>query len=926
MNDQFKMQKSKISSPIECLGMTFPDEETRREHFLGLLANKLKDPEFRNQQGFPMGTDEAILALSDPPFYTACPNPFLAEVIEQHSSRRTVADGKRASEPFAGDVSEGKSDPIYGAHTYHTKVPPKAIARYMLHYTQPGDLVLDGFSGTGMTGVAAQLCGDEKTIQEMGYRVTSTGAVSYKETEGSSTTWREFSSIGARVPVLNDLSPIATFISNNYGQLFNIGDFVEEAKKVIRSLEKEISWIYERDGYRVLNGIWSDVFFCPICTGEIVYWQAAVKNDEITKSFACPHCAGTVGKSASKSDGAVKLDRAYVDTIDPYLGTTTKIPKLMLVEETIKKDRKSHRMLVDMQTYSAMLEKIKGLSPVSAVPVVKFEAGRQTNKLINGSGIEYVHHMYTDRALFVYGRLWEVELSSYQFTSFFRFCLTGINNYISKKQGFFGGGGGVAGTLFTPSIHLERNIFDVLRRKLDGIARISRKSEPRGFVTTQSSDKLNNIPDDSIDYIFVDPPFGENFQYAELNSFAEAWLNVATFTPKDCVMNYVHKKDLLFYMRAMRGAFSEFYRVLKPGRWMTVEFSNTQASVWNSIQAGLQEVGFIVANVAALDKQQGSFNAVTNTTSVKQDLVISAYKPTDGLEDRFNLSGGNIESVWDFVRTHLSYLPIAKFKDGNLDFIVERDPRIIFDRLISWFIKHNTPIPLSAHEFQAGLVQHFSERDGMVFLPDQVSLYERKRAQAPQAPQLELFVSDERSAIDWLTDFLRKRPSTYQEVHPEFTRQLGAGWRKHEEKPELLALLADNFLQFDGNGDVPGQIHGYLSTNFKDLRGLDKEDPLLRTKANDRWYVPDPNKAKDLEQKRERSLLKEFETYKSAPGRKLKEFRLEVLRAGFKAAWTSKDYKSIIVLAQKMPEEALQEDEKLLLWYDQALTRTEANA
>jgi hypothetical protein len=117
-----------------------------------------------------------------------------------------------------------------------------------------------------------------------------------------------------------------------------------------------------------------------------------------------------------------------------------------------------------------------------------------------------------------------------------------------------------------------------------------------------------------------------------------------------------------------------------------------------------------------------------------------------------------------------------------------------------------------------------------------------------------------------------------------------------------------------------------LSTNFKDLRGLDKEDPRLRTKANDRWYVPDPNKAKDLEQKRERSLLKEFETYKSAPGRKLKEFRLEVLRAGFKAAWASKDYKSIIVLAQKMPEEALQEDEKLLLWYDQALTRMEAGA
>lgn len=54
-----------------------------------------------------------------------------------------------------------------------------------------------------------------------------------------------------------------------------------------------------------------------------------------------------------------------------------------------------------------------------------------------------------------------------------------------------------------------------------------------------------------------------------------------------------------------------------------------------------------------------------------------------------------------------------------------------------------------------------------------------------------------------LTEFLRKRPSTYQDVHPEFTVQMGAVWRKHEEKPELATLLEDNFLQYDGKGDIP---------------------------------------------------------------------------------------------------------------------------
>ncbi|MFR5484992.1 MAG: DNA methyltransferase [Blautia massiliensis (ex Durand et al. 2017)] len=110
----------------------------------------------RNIEGFPIGTDEDIIALSDAPFYTACPNPFIEDFIKEYGTPYDEATDDYHREPFAADVSEGKNDPIYNAHSYHTKVPYKAIMRYILHYTEPGDIVFDGFAGTGMTGVAAQ--------------------------------------------------------------------------------------------------------------------------------------------------------------------------------------------------------------------------------------------------------------------------------------------------------------------------------------------------------------------------------------------------------------------------------------------------------------------------------------------------------------------------------------------------------------------------------------------------------------------------------------------------------------------------------------------------------------------------------------------------------------------------------------------------
>ena len=352
---------------------------------------------------------------------------------------------------------------------------------------------------------------------------------------------------------------------------------------------------------------------------------------------------------------------------------------------------------------------------------------------------------------------------------------------------------------------------------------------------------------------------------------------------------------------------------------MTVEFSNTNSSVWNSIQNALSDVGFIVASVAALNKGRGGLHAIIGPTAVKQDLIISAYKPNGGFEERFQKEAQTEEGVWDFVRTHLKYLPVTKQQDTMLQFIPERDPRILFDQMVAYYVRKGYPVPISSQEFQLGLSQRFIERDGMYFLAEQVAEYDRKKMTSGELKQTTMFVSGEASAIQWLRQLIKEKPQTFSDVNPQFMQQLG-GWSKNEAQLDLRELLNQNFLCYDGKGPVPEQIHAYLSTNWKELRNLPKDAPALVTKARDRWYVPDPNKTGDLEKLREKALLKEFEGYKEVK-KKLKVFRLEAVRAGFKKAWQERDYAVIIAVADKIPNKVLEEDPKLLMWYDQAVTR-----
>ena len=835
----------------------------------------------RDIEGFPIGSDEDIIALSDPPYYTACPNPFIEEFIKENGTPYDEETDDYHCEPFAADVSEGKTDPIYMAHTYHTKVPHKAIMHYILHYTKPGDIVFDGFCGTGMTGIAAQMCGDPDN--------------DFKSQMNLSTDGIEW---GARKAVLCDLSPAATFIASNYNSKTNAYDFADAAEKIVSEVEKETAWMYrtrhnsENVSFEHVYGtinytIWSDVFICPNCGKEIIYWDIAVDEDgNFRKVMSCPNCGINIKKT--------QCDRAYNYYYDEELKATDSFAKQVPVIINYDYNGKRYNKYPDEDDL-ALIKKIESIADHKYwYPDDKLPKGVKTMDPIK-LGITKVSLFYTARNLQIISALWDKSRNT-PCKNQLRFCITSILvktasklHNIGIKNGKINLAGAMPNALFLPSISAERNIIELIRGKIKSITPVFnyKKAKNNYIVSCGSSTDLRIIPDNSIDYIFVDPPFGDNLMYSELSFIWEAWLKVLTNNESEAIINKIQKKGVNEYQGLFKKCFQEFFRCLKPNRWITIEFHNSKNSVWMAINEAIQSAGFIISGVKTLNKGQGSYNQQTALGAVKQDLVISAYKPKIKFIHEFNQKTGTEETAWIFVHQHLTNLPIVvdANKNGKIDILPERQGYLLFDRMVAYHIMNGIPVPIDAADFYKGLDARFVKRDGMYFLPDQVNEYDTARIKMDvESVQFELFVTNEKSAIAWLYQQL-DTPQSYSNLQPKFMQEVKAVDR-YEDMPELSELLEENFIQND-KGE---------------------------------WYVPDVTKEGDVAKLREKKLWKEFEGYMTSKG-KLKMFRAEAIRTGFARLWKEKNYKAIVEMGGRLPEKTIQEDPHLLMYYDISWSR-----
>ncbi|MEC9493032.1 DNA methyltransferase [Flexistipes sp.] len=804
--------------------------------------------EIKKIEGYPHGRDEDILELSDPPYYTACPNPYINKFIEEYGTPYDEETDNYHREPFVGDVSEGKNDPIYNAHTYHTKVPYKAIMKYIEHYTDEGDIVFDGFCGTGMTGVGAQKLG--------------------------------------RKAILSDLSPAATFIAYNYNTPVNVEEFESEAKRILEEVEEECGWMYETDHYKdekyddggkhlgsgkINYTVWSDVFLCPYCGGEIVFWDAAVdkENGKVLKNFECPSCSAEITKN--------ECERSCIKFYDHVIGKEVTQAKQIPVMINYSYDGRRYEKTPDENDFT-LIDKINSMDIPYWFP---------TNEMMNkGSkwgdtwrkgvhyGITHVHHFYTKRNLWILACLkdkCQPPLAKLLFNS----QLINISKLNRSRPSVSFPYNPLSGTLYISSQISESNVLIAYYNKIKRIVNAARNIPDSYNIISTNSLIENNINNLTVDYIFTDPPFGDNLMYSELNFLWEAWLKVFTNNESEAIVNKSQGKSLVEYSELMLKSFQEYYRVLKPKRWITVVFHNSKSSVWNAIQEAMIKAGFVIANVSILDKQQGSFKQVTSTGAVKNDLVISAYKPPKGFEKQFlENAGEGMEE--DFIRMQLNNLTPTPN--------IERTEKMLYSKMLSYYLRHGYIVRYDSRDFYSMLKETFYEEDGYWFANrDQLEKYmEYKKkmkldgiVDSAYAAE-KLLVYDEKTAIIWLNNFLEE-PKDYSTIYTYFTKVANIS---DDDIPELKDILENNFIPENDKYRRP-------STEGEELR---------------------------VRQKREKELMRDFNSLffdAQSSRKKIKSCRNEALVFGFQTLYQKGNFDDILTVAKKLDKRILERNSEI---------------
>lgn len=596
------------------------------------------------------------------------------------NSTRALKTTPRLNALYANALPATRTGALYNAFSYPTKIAPESIALFIATHTAPGDTVLDVFSGSGTTGLAAKLC--DKPTPAM---------IDLARSLRLTPKW------GPRHAVLYDVSVLGSLVANVMCNAPESVRFAAAAKKLIARAEESHGWLYQAEDPAgeigaIRHTIWADVLVCPNCRTETTYWRAAVRHDplRLESSFTCSGC---------RKEIAVDQCERPVETVDdPLLGRTVerkrRVPVLVYGKSKSGNWRREATLADTHLAERASETEIPSGAPVADIAWGDlYRAGYHR-------GITHVHHFYTRRNFLAVAVLWNLidefdedirdalRLLVLSFNATHSTLMTRV--VVKKNQKDLVLTGAQSGVLYVSGLPVEKNVFEGVRRKAATFVEAFRSvegSKSTVDVRNASSTRLH-LPDRSVRYVFTDPPFGAYIPYAEINEINEAWLGNRTNRKEEIVVSAAGGKDVAAYGKLMQSVFEEVSRVLSDDGFATVVFHSAKAEIWSALTDAYAGAGLGVRLTSVLDKTQASFKQVVSEITVKGDPLILLSRKRPSKEDL------SPEAVHDVIHTVLA--------DGRSSADPEeRTKERLFSRFIARCLTQGIPISVGAAEFYA---------------------------------------------------------------------------------------------------------------------------------------------------------------------------------------------------------------------------------
>jgi 16S rRNA G966 N2-methylase RsmD len=596
---------------------------------------------------------------------------------KSHGSKEISADLEKL---YSNPIDSTRSGALFNAFSYPTKISPEAIAIFIATHTSSGAHVLDTFGGSGTTGLAALLC--DKPTEKMKQIVKNLGL---------KTQW------GPRHATVYEIGTLGSFISQTMCNPVDPEGFKKAAQRMLDKVEADLTDVYfakDPEGNKgvIRHVIWSDVLSCPKCQKENTYLESLVDTQpiKVRDNFICQKCG--IG---SPANFAKRVTEKYNDPILKRTITRKKRVPVIVYGQTGSKKWKRPVNSSDVR----LISKVSKISIPKGAPIEALKWG-DLYRAGYHLGISHLHHFYTSRNFLVLARLWEaIKQEPLEYQNALRLLILSYNSshstlmtrvVIKKRQKDFVLTGAQSGVLYISGLPVEKNIFLGVKRKVKTLSEafaLVHGSRSSVDVEQSSSVKLK-LSDESVDYVFTDPPFGDYIPYAELNQINEIWIGKVTDRTQEIIVSNAQNRSVEEYGAMMKQVLGEISRTLKKNAKATIVFHSAKAEVWQALTDAYEFAGLGVKATSVLDKIQESFKQVVSTVAVKGDPLLLLEKR---ITRRRKLDE---EKVREMIFKDV--IAIASSEGKNLK---EKSPERLYSRFITRCLQQGVPVNVDADTF-----------------------------------------------------------------------------------------------------------------------------------------------------------------------------------------------------------------------------------